>query len=262
VADGVTVGEAARLVGATVRTLHHWDATGVVTPSARTAGGYRLYTPADVARLRRALLYRDLGVPLARVAVLLDAPTTQVRDELVRRRADVDARLARLRETAATVDRLLAATDSGLLLDPDEQAEVLGPGWDPAWVAQARARWGESVQWTQYAERAARMSADDWRHVAADAHTLTQDLAAARRAGVAPGSAEADALAERHREAMGLYFHCTPAMHVLLARMLADEPGYAQHLDAVEPGLATWLRDVVEAAARARGVDPDTATWE
>ena len=42
----LTVGEAARLVGVSVRTLHHWDALGLAKPSGRTWSGYRLYSPA------------------------------------------------------------------------------------------------------------------------------------------------------------------------------------------------------------------------
>jgi hypothetical protein len=45
------VGELARTTGLTVRTLHHWDALGLPTPSERTPAGYRLYDEGDVRRL-------------------------------------------------------------------------------------------------------------------------------------------------------------------------------------------------------------------
>ena len=48
-----------------VKTLHHWDAIGLVRPSGRTAGGYRVYSGDDVARVHRVLVYRELGFPLA-----------------------------------------------------------------------------------------------------------------------------------------------------------------------------------------------------
>lgn len=47
---GMTVGAAAGLLGISVRTLHHWDAIGLVRPSGRSLSGYRLYSEADVAR--------------------------------------------------------------------------------------------------------------------------------------------------------------------------------------------------------------------
>lgn len=45
------IGELARRTGLTVRALHHYDAIGLLTPSARSDAGYRLYNDADVARL-------------------------------------------------------------------------------------------------------------------------------------------------------------------------------------------------------------------
>ena len=69
-----TVGELAKLTGVTVRTLHHYDEIGLVTPSQRTAAGYRLYGERDVMRLQQVLVHRELGLPLEQIAAVLDAP--------------------------------------------------------------------------------------------------------------------------------------------------------------------------------------------
>ena len=50
-----TVGEVARLSHISVRTLHHYDAIGLVVPSGRSAAGYRLYCAEDLERLRQVL---------------------------------------------------------------------------------------------------------------------------------------------------------------------------------------------------------------
>ena len=71
----MNVGEVAALAGVTVRTLHHYDRIGLLSPSGRTATGYRQYAPADLDRLHQVLLYRELGFPLEEVATLLDDPS-------------------------------------------------------------------------------------------------------------------------------------------------------------------------------------------
>src|SRR5918998_4683530 len=68
----VNVGEVAALAGVTVRTLHHYDRIGLLSPSGRTAAGYRRYAPAGPGRLPPVLVYRELRVPLEEVATLLD----------------------------------------------------------------------------------------------------------------------------------------------------------------------------------------------
>ncbi|MCK7622311.1 MerR family transcriptional regulator [Streptomyces sp. RS10V-4] len=258
----MTVGRTATLVGVSVKTLHHWDAIGLVRPGGRTWAGYRVYSDEDIARIHRVLVYRELGLPLAEIGRLLDDPEADARDHLRRQRAQLVERITRMEKMVDAVDRMLAATNSGIRLTPGEQVEIFGADWEPARVAEAEERWGGSTQWAQYAERAAALSPEDWRDVAATTHTLNSDLAAACRAGVAPGSAEANALAERHRALMATYFDCTHAMQACLGRLFVDDPGYAEYYDALAPGLAVWLRAVFFANAEAHGVDPATAVWE
>jgi len=65
------VGELAAATSVTVRALHHFDEIGLLTPSERTVGGHRLYTPDDVRRLYRVLAFRQLGMSLQEIAVTL-----------------------------------------------------------------------------------------------------------------------------------------------------------------------------------------------
>ncbi|PWD50676.1 MerR family transcriptional regulator [Serinibacter arcticus] len=260
--EAVTVGVVARALGVSIRTLHHWDALGAVTPSTRSSGGYRAYLPADVACARRVLLLRDLGVPLAEIPGLLAATAAERRAELVRRRGELSERIARLQQVAADVEAVLAADERGVLLPAAEAAEVFGPGWDPGWSAAARERWGDTAQWAEYAERSAGRSAQDWSDVVHETREVLREMAQACGTGVGPGQKEAIALAERHRAAMGAHFHVTPSMHVVMGRLYASEPGFTAELEDLQEGLTSWLRDAIDAAARARGVDPEAARWE
>lgn len=69
-------GELAQRAGITVRTLHHYDALGLLTPSARTEASYRLYTARDIARLQRIQLLKNLGFTLAEIGTLLREDTS------------------------------------------------------------------------------------------------------------------------------------------------------------------------------------------
>jgi DNA-binding transcriptional MerR regulator len=260
--DAALVGAVARELGVSVRSLHHWDGLGVATPSGRTPGGYRAYLPVDIARLRRVLLFRELGVPLEQIPPLLSAGSAERRAELERRRTELLEKIGRLQAIATDLDRLLAADEEGVLLSESERLAALGPGWDPSWSSAARERWGDSPQWAEYAERSARRTVDGWRNVVTSTHDVADALARAKRGGAMPGDDDANALAERHRLAMSEYFHCTLSMQVLLARLYVAEPEFAAHYDGIEPGLAAWTKTVIDANARAHGLDPETAVWE
>ncbi|MFJ4650246.1 MerR family transcriptional regulator [Nocardia sp. NPDC088792] len=261
-ADGLTVGRAAALVGISVRTLHHWDLIGLVQPSDRTHAGYRVYSPEDIARVHRVLVYKELGFPLAEIARLLDDPAIDARRHLRTQRAELAQRISHLEQMVTAVDRMLEATATGIRLTAEQQAEIFGADWRPEWVEEAETRWGGTAQWAQYTDRVSDLTPADWQAVATETETLNADLATALRNGVPPGSPAADTLADRHRALMSRYFDCTLAMQVCLGRKFTGEPGYADYYNSLEPGLADWFRAIIDANARTHGIDPQSATWE
>ena len=72
--DEYTVGAVARLAGVSVRSLHHYDQIGLLSPSGRSAAGYRIYSLGDLKRLQQILFYRALGFPLGDIAEILADP--------------------------------------------------------------------------------------------------------------------------------------------------------------------------------------------
>ena len=67
-----TVGRVAELAGVTVRTLHHYDEIGLLSPSERSQAGYRRYDDHDLERLQQIRYYRELGFSLPEIATILD----------------------------------------------------------------------------------------------------------------------------------------------------------------------------------------------
>jgi DNA-binding transcriptional MerR regulator len=63
--------EFATLAGVTVRALHHYDRLGLLKPSGRSGGGYRLYRDSDLARLEQIVVLKFLGLPLKQIGRLL-----------------------------------------------------------------------------------------------------------------------------------------------------------------------------------------------
>jgi DNA-binding transcriptional MerR regulator len=71
-----SVGKVADLAGVTIRTLHHYDEIGLLSPSGRSAAGYRIYEEPDLERLQQILFYRELGFTLEEIATIVDDPRT------------------------------------------------------------------------------------------------------------------------------------------------------------------------------------------
>ena len=80
----ITVHEVSALSGVTIRTLRYYDRIGLLKPAARTEAGYRLYDDADLMRLQRILLLRELEIPLRDVSRLLKLSETGQREAIGR----------------------------------------------------------------------------------------------------------------------------------------------------------------------------------
>ncbi|WP_405427117.1 MerR family transcriptional regulator [Streptomyces erythrochromogenes] len=103
------IGEVAARTELSLRTIRHYEETGLVTPSARSQGGFRLYTETDVARLMVVRRMKPLGFTLDQMRDLLDA-TDRLDSESGLGADEREALLGRVREyeRAATeqVDKL------------------------------------------------------------------------------------------------------------------------------------------------------------
>ncbi len=93
-------GRFASMACVTVRTLRYYDREGLLSPSARTEAGHRLYTDADLARLQQILALKFLGFSLDEIRHCLCVGPARLRDSLALQKA-------MLEERRAHIDRIL-----------------------------------------------------------------------------------------------------------------------------------------------------------
>ncbi|MER5911517.1 MerR family transcriptional regulator [Streptomyces sp. NPDC001982] len=98
----LTIGELARATGLTVRTIRYWSDEGVLTPVARSTGGYRLYDAESAARLELIRTLRELGLGLDDVRKVLAGETTVAQVAAAHVTA-LDAQISSLKVTRAVL---------------------------------------------------------------------------------------------------------------------------------------------------------------
>ncbi|TQJ49329.1 MerR family transcriptional regulator [Phycicoccus sp. SLBN-51] len=243
----LTVGQVAERFGVTVRTLHHYDEIGLLSPSERSHAGYRLYTEEDLTRLQHVVVYRRLGFALEDVAMLLEHPEGAV-EHLRRQRTAVLQRLGEMRDLVTAIDRALEREMSNQPATPDEMKELFGEGFHDA-QAEAEERWGETDAWRQSQERTKGYTKADWEEVRAESDRTHQAFTDAMDAGEPPTSEMAMDAAELHRASMQRFYDCSYEMHRGLADMYVSDPRFTATYDEIRPGMAHYVRDAIHANA-------------
>jgi len=242
------VGELAARTGLTVRTLHHYDAIGLLSPSGRTGSnhnsGHRLYTAADVARLQQILSLKMLGFGLEQIREYLSRrdydPRRVVRLHLERVRGQADE----LRRLADRLTALADALDRAEVVSADEflttirEMTMIEKYYTPEQLEQLRKRREEGGPAMEEAiQKAPQMWAE-----------LHADVKAALDAGVPPTDPKAQELARRWWALVSGFTGGDAGIYRSLRRMYQSEPTVAgMDTAAINPGME-WIQKAAAAA--------------
>lgn len=186
-----SIQEVARAAGITSRTLRHYDAIGLLRARRREGSGYRTYTAQDLVRLQRILLLRDLGLPLAEAARLLDGDDISALTEHLEYLHAEHERIAR---QIASVERTICALrGKGTLMiedtfdgfDHTRYRQEVEQNWGAAAYAESDAWWRG-------------LDDGDKRGFMAEHRQIATQWQAARDDGLTANSVEVAAIAARH----------------------------------------------------------------
>lgn len=214
--DQLKVGQLAARTGLSVRTLHHYDELGLLTPSARTASGHRLYGGDEIRRLQQVASLRQLGLPLNQIRDCLDRPGFSLASVL-------QMQIARLKEEIEEKERLCGLleglrhrarmeTDISVeeLTRTIEGTVAIEKHYTPEQLQQLASRREE------VGEEGLRQGQDDWQE-------LLAAYGNAMQSGLDPASEEVGALARRSAALIEQFTGGDPGIRASLGRMYAAE---------------------------------------
>lgn len=254
-----TIGEAAEMLQVSTRTLRHWDEVGLLQPSWRTWGDHRLYSESDVERGMNILIYRGAGVALKDIAQLIDSSaasrTAIPRDQ----RQRLLAQVSHMKELIQAVDTLLTAEENekGKTMSMEDKIALFGDSW-PVYDEEARERWGDTQDYRDSQEMVRKMSKEEIVAAKQAGEDFKNLLADAHQRNVAPGSDEARGIIDKHLATISPFMPMSRSKQVLLAQMyVADERFAEAYGDSRE-----YLKELVEAQAKAEGIDLNNVNWE
>ena len=124
-----TVKQLSRLAGVTPRTLHHYDAIGLLKPSRVGENGYRYYGEESLLRLQQILFYRELDLPLEDIKHIMGRRDFDELSALESHKMELANRVERLKRLIAPEERLLPSLQPAYQLHEVElerwEAELL-----------------------------------------------------------------------------------------------------------------------------------------
>lgn len=230
-----TVSQVSALTGVSVRTLHHYDAIGLLKPSRITEAGYRLYDGSALERLHSILLFRELGFSLEEIRQILDDPGFDPMEALEKQIALLEEKRARLEAMIRQAKRF---REKGTIEMKKETFDT--------YAREAEKRWGKTEAWKEYAKKSDGRTREQEQSLGEGLMDIFRRLGALRQGD--PASQDAQALVKELQSYITAhYYTCTPQILKGLGQMYAAGGDFTENIDkAGGPGTAVFARKAIE----------------
>lgn len=239
-----TVKEVSQFTGVSVRTLHHYDAVGLLKPTMVTEAGYRLYDDAALQRLQSILLFRTLRFSLKEIQKILDSPGFDPMDALEQQLAMLELQKQQLEQTIAHV-REMKETGVITMKFSAFDTEKLD-----RYAEEAKAKWGNTEAYREFSRKTGGQTKEQMRADGDGLMAIFAELGAIRH--MTPESAEAQALVAKLQQFItDHYYTCTPQILKGLGQMYIAGDSMTENIDkAGGPGTAAFAHKAIEIYTR------------
>jgi MerR family transcriptional regulator, thiopeptide resistance regulator len=237
------VGELAKQTGLTVRALHHYDEIGLLSPSRRSASGYRLYDGDDIARLLQILSLRQLGFSLEEIRDSLAKPDLSLQRVL-------ELHISRLREgielqrklcsRLETVAERLRSSETVSVEELLETMEVMNM-FEKYYIQE---------QLQQLEERKKTVGEDRIREVQEEWPRLIAEVRAEMEKGTDPANETVQQLARRWTGLIREFTGGDPGIQQSLSRMYREESSMQQRT-GIDAAISDYIGRAIAASQKA-----------
>ncbi|NMB24653.1 MAG: MerR family transcriptional regulator [Firmicutes bacterium] len=247
---GMKVKEVADLVGISVRTLHHYDAIGLLVPDRTTEAGYRLYSGENIADLQQILFFRELGFPLSKIREIINSPNFDRQEALILHRQMLLEKRQRLDKMLETLNKTIRHMKGEITMTDKEKFEGFDFSHNP-YEQEARERWGDAAVDTANAKISA-LSKEAKAALSTEMATIYRKLAELRHDS--PASRDAQMAIKEWYDYLNANFGSySPDAFRNLGEMYVDDARFTKNIDKFGEGLAVFMRDAMAVFAETNG---------
>lgn len=235
-----TVTEVSKLTGVSVRTLHHYDAIGLLKPTRLSASGYRLYDDTALCRLQTILLFRELQFSLKEIGNILDTPGFDQKAALEQQVRLLELQRKHLEDLISYARQIQKTGVIPMDFSAFDKTEL------DQYAVQAKAMWGGTEAYQEFRQKTANRTREQMDAAGDTLMHIFAELGAIRH--LPPDNPEVQARIVRLQTFITEhYYTCTPEILGSLGRLYA---GGGSMTDSIErtggAGTAEFVRQAIE----------------
>ena len=219
-----TVKEVSKLTGVSVRTLHHYDAIGLLKPTKVTEAGYRMYDDTALSRLQNILLFRELQFPLKEIKVILDSPDFNPSEAIAQQIELLELQYKHMGELIAFAREIQNKGVTTMNFDVFDKNEI------EKYKAEVIAKWGNTKAYQEYRQKDIAQNEGGYSKIANELMTIFSELGGLKH--LTPDSDEVQKkISALQKFITDNYYVCTNEILNGLGQMYVGDERFRKNID-------------------------------
>lgn len=237
------VGEIAKQTGLSIRTLHHYDQIGLLSPSKHSESGHRLYTAADIVRLQQIASLRSLGFPLKAISKILYNKgvslfeVVQMHLEKLKERINLEQQLL---SKLASIDQMLQCQETVTTETLIQTIEVINMTEKYPFTEE---------QMKKIQKQGEVLGPEKIKAVENEWPQLIAKVRAEMEKGTPPTAAEVRLLAKRWKELVEMFTGGDPEILATLNKRYTEQPNYGAQ-SGIDPAISEYITKAIHYATK------------
>jgi DNA-binding transcriptional MerR regulator len=240
--------EIAELAGISVRTLHHYDQIGLLTPAKIEENGYRFYDEADMERLQQILFFKELDFPLQHIKEILDDPNFDRKKALRTHQKVLVEKKLRLERMIRSIEQTIKSIEGGRTMSKKEMFEPFDmkkiEAHQQQYEPEVKEKYGGTKAYEESYRKTSTYQEKDWRRIKEGSESIYKRIIDNMEKGPSHEDVQ-QLIGELRQHITDNFYECTVDIFRGLGDLYVNDPRFTKNIDKYQPGLAQFLREAM-----------------
>lgn len=219
-----TVKEVSKLTGVSVRTLHYYDAIGLLKPAKVTEAGYRMYDDTSLIRLQNILLFRELKFSLKEIKTNLDSPNFDLSKAIMQQIEILELQRKHIEELIYFAREIQKKGVNAMDFNVFSNSEI------EQYKAEAKKKWGDTKAYQEYEQKAAEKNSVEAKKTEIQLMKIFSEIGELRHMPPADKAVQ-EKIADLQKFITDNFYECTKPIFNSLGKMYAGDERFRKNID-------------------------------
>lgn len=219
-----TVKEVSKLTGVSVRTLHYYDAIGLLKPAKVTEAGYRMYDDTSLIRLQNILLFRELKFSLKEIKTILESTNFDLSKAIMQQIELLELQRKRIGELISFAREIQKKGVNAMDFNVFSNSEI------EQYKAEAKKKWGDTKAYQEYEQKAAEKNSIEAKKTDIQLMKIFSEIGELRHMPPADEAVQKK-IADLQKFITDNFYECTNPILNSLGKMYAGDERFRKNID-------------------------------